>query len=340
MFKRPRLSAQTFPVNAGLAGFLLLYAASCSGPQEPEQAPPETAEDVAVEELTDTDKPQDSLPAVWSTRELDFPVRSIGIAGGAGSYFAVAYQGGGFQVFDFNGDRITEISDYDINALDVGRYAMISGTPVTFFPGIDSDGDLKIWIYGGGLEEALEYNLKGQSQSAAAGLCAAPPVGQEGILHRLAFWTETRPGTLQVGAIVEQGGELVWEAGEPVEVTGTISSCVFTEDGPVIYQSPIRDSSMLRRMGRETVMTLDDSGAVSALFGDEAPHVYEIKDGITVVVPEEPVAIASTGDARDGGYPGGIIVLGGSIGPEDHRVVLVDPSKLTLSAISIPPSGQ
>ena len=104
MFKRPRLSAQTFPVNAGIAGFLLFYAASCSGPQEPEQPAPESGvtEAPGTAETTDQAATEpDTLPAVWMTRELDFPVRSIGLAGGAGSTFAVAYDGAGIQVFNF-----------------------------------------------------------------------------------------------------------------------------------------------------------------------------------------------------------------------------------------------
>ena len=50
MFKRPRLSAQSFPVNAGLAGFLLFYAASCSGPQEPAESPSDPAASDVTEE--------------------------------------------------------------------------------------------------------------------------------------------------------------------------------------------------------------------------------------------------------------------------------------------------
>ena len=76
MFKRPRLSAQTFPVNAGIAGFLLFYAASCSGPQEPEQPTPESGvtEAPGAPETTDQAAADpDTLPAVWMTRELDFP---------------------------------------------------------------------------------------------------------------------------------------------------------------------------------------------------------------------------------------------------------------------------
>ncbi|MEQ9317224.1 MAG: hypothetical protein RLN72_15330, partial [Henriciella sp.] len=75
MFKRPRLSAQTFPVNAGIAGFLLFYAASCSGPQEPAENEAAPDENAGIEQPVADEAPSDSLPAVWSTDELDYPVR-------------------------------------------------------------------------------------------------------------------------------------------------------------------------------------------------------------------------------------------------------------------------
>ncbi len=339
MFKRPRLSAQTFPVNAGLAGFLLFYAVSCSGPQEPEETSQAANEPPPQEEAQPPADTANSLPAVWMTRQLDFPVRSIGITGGAGSNFAVAYEGGGLQIFNFDGERITEISDHDVEELAEGRYAMISGTPVTLFPGIDSSGDLKVWIHGGGLTKAIEYDLQGAGDSPIGGLCAAPPEGNSGdALHRLSFWTQTSPNLLQVGSIIQDGDALVWTGTETVETDDPVSACVYTQDGPEVFAEPIITASRLRRLGRQTTLTLKTNGDVTAIYGPDSSQAFDISDGITVVAPTLPNTMASTGDARGGGYPGGIIVLGGDIGPDDHRAVLVDPSKITLTPISVPPA--
>ncbi|MEM5517429.1 hypothetical protein WNY37_10730 [Henriciella sp. AS95] len=339
MFKRPRLSAQTLPVNAGIAGFLLFYAASCSGPQEPEPEEPSIQENSAVEQEVEIETATDTLPAVWSTDSLDLPVRSIGIAGGAGSTFALAYEGGGLQLFNFDGERITDIADSDVAALAEGRYALLADTPVTFFPGIDGSGDLKIWIHGGGLQEAIPYAFQIEQSGRAEGLCAAPPIAGTDALHRLAYWTAGST-TLMVGDINESGGELVWSPTEEIETDGTIGACTFTADGVEVYDTPIMATSTLRRMGRETLLTLSDAGTLTAIFENGQSQALNIEDGITIRMPDVPTSLAATGDARGGGYPGGVIVMGGTIGSDDHRAILIDPSRITLTPISIPPGGQ
>lgn len=339
MFKRPRLSAQTFPVNAGIAGFLLFYAASCSGPQEPEPEQPAIEENSSSEQPVEPESAADTLPAVWSTDALDFPVRSLGIAGGASSTFAVAYEGGGLQIFDFNADRVTNVTDTDVVALAEGRYAMLSGTPVTFFPGIDSDGDITVWIHGGNLREAIPYELQISQSGRADGLCAAPPAPGSEALHRLAYWTAGST-TLLVGEINESDGELAWSSVEDIETGQLIGACTFTFAGIEVYGDSIAESSNLRHRGRETLLTLSEAGGLSVLFGDGEEQAFDITPGITVRVPDMFTSLAATGDPRGGGYPDGLIILGGTIGNSDHRAILVDPKRITASSIPIPPGGR
>ena len=336
MFKRPRLSAQSFPVNAAITGFLLFYAASCSGPQEPAQEAA-TSEDLASEPVESPEpRAGNFLPAVWSTRELDAPIRSIGIAGGAGSTFAVAYEGGGLQIFDFDGERITDVSDHDVTALGEGRYAMLSGTPVTVFPGIDATGSLKVWIHGGGLAEAIQYDLQGeQAGDAAVGLCSAPATEEDELL-RLAYWTSDSRQTLYVGTIRQTNGELTLESVSETAADAPITACTFGADGVTTYAAPVTAAASLRRRGRDTVVYAGADGDISLKLGSNEPVQYEITDGITIVAPDQPDAIAATGDARGGGYPGGVIVIGGSVGTDDHRAVLIDPSRVTMTAIEVP----
>ncbi|RIJ15496.1 hypothetical protein D1227_18540 [Henriciella mobilis] len=343
MFKRPRLSAQTFPVNAGIAGFLLFYAASCSGPQEPEQPAPESGvtEAPGTAETTDQAATEpDTLPAVWMTRELDFPVRSIGLAGGAGSTFAVAYDGAGLQVFNFDGERISEVSDHDVAALAQGRYMLLSGTPVTLYPGIDAEGELKVWLHGGGIQPAIEYDLRGAEGSSLAGICAAEPADRDSALLRIAYWTEASPAVLEIGDLVESGGELEWQKSSDVSVSEPIEACTFIADQPQTFAAPVAGASGLKRLGRETLVTLGADGRLDVSVDGGDVTRYDVIDGITVVVPDQPKAIAATGDARSGGYPGGLIVLGGDIEPGDHRVVMVDPSKVTLTPLTEAAVGQ
>lgn len=336
MFKRPRLSAQSFPVNAGIAGFLLFYAASCSGPQEPAEqggpAPQGQEEDVVSADPL----PANMLPAVWSTRQLDSPVASIGIAGGAGSTFAVAYEGGGVQIFDFDGERITEVSDDAAKALAEGRYAMLSGTPVTLFPGLDASGSLKVWIYGGGVAEAIGYDLQGEQAGPAAGLCAGTPLNSEADLHRLAYWTEGDPNTLYSGVVRQSGGELVFITEEEEDLGEPITACVISGDEAIAFNGPVDAAASLRRIGRETLILSEGDGRLSLQIGDNEPARYEIRKGITVEVPQTFTTLAATGDARGGGYPGGVIIVGGTIRGDDHRVVMIDPSRVTMTPIEVP----
>jgi len=340
MFKRPRLSAQTFPVNAGIAGFLLFYAASCSGPQEPEEpaqeAPPAEAPQEPSESETATQDERDTLPAVWMTRELDYPVRSIGLAGGAGSTFAVAYDGAGVQVFNFDGERVSDVSDDDVTALAQGRYVMIAGTPVTVYPGIDAGGDMKIWIHGGGVQEAIAYDLAGINEGPLAGLCAADPADRDTSLQQIAYWTQAAPSTLQVGQLVEREDALEWVKTDDISSPERIQACTFIGDEARTFSAPATGAAGLRRLGRETLVTMMEDGKLDVSVDGGDTTRYEVIDGITVVVPDQPKAIAATGDARGGGYPGGIIVLGGDIEPGDHRVVMVDPSKVTLTPLTAP----
>ena len=42
-------------------------------------------------------------------------------------------------------------------------------------------------------------------------------------------------------------------------------------------------------------------------------------------------AMAAMGTMMNGGYPGGVIVIAGETGPDQHQAVFVDPSALTLA---------
>ena len=55
-----------------------------------------------------------------------------------------------------------------------------------------------------------------------------------------------------------------------------------------------------------------------------------VRDGITVIAPDNPDALAAMGTMMNGGYPGGVIVIAGETGPDQHQAVFVDPSQLTL----------
>ena len=325
MFKRPRLSARNRLVNA-LPGLALLFIASaCNGPSETPEIVPETSTAPAiVEGLT--------LPAVWNTGDLGSAIKSVGVAGELGSTIAVAYNDGGLQFFNFEGDRITEKADLGAAQLGDGRYLLLSGVAVTVFPGVDTAGNMKVYIHGGQLPEPLAYDLDAGVDTAIAGLCtAAPTVESDGVL-RLAFWTENNPNLLNSGRIVQVGEELVFLPDEPVTADRAITACLLNETGATVHSAPILAAAKLERRGKTHIITLDSSGQYTVVDAEGGNETITIKDGISVKVPELPNDMAGTGDTRGGGYPGGILIIACEDQNGDDRLVFIDPGVLTLTA--------
>ncbi|MEL6955435.1 MAG: hypothetical protein AAFO88_02210, partial [Pseudomonadota bacterium] len=76
----------------------MLFLAACGEP--------------SVEQGSDTPTEQEAaapmLPAVWNTSDLEGTVSDIALAGGGASMLAIAYTGGGLEIFDLEGDRLSE----------------------------------------------------------------------------------------------------------------------------------------------------------------------------------------------------------------------------------------
>lgn len=324
MFKRPRLSAGNRLVNALPILALLFLATSCSGPTE-------TQVETSPDSQTDTTQSALVLPAVWNSRDLGSPIASIGVAGALGSMIAVGFEDGGLQILNFEGDRVTEKSDLGVSQLGDGHYLMLSGVPVTLFPGISQTGDMKVYIHGGQLPEPLVYDLDVAVDSQLAGLCtAAPDTADDGVM-RLAFWTKTTPDTLHSGRIVQVNEELVFLPDEPVQANRTISACLLDETGATVFSAPALAAASLERRAHRHIVTLDNSGNFQLSSDGNAGETMTIRNGITVEMPLLPVDLAGTGDTRGGGYPGGVLVVAGEAPNGDHGLVFIDPSKVTLS---------
>ncbi|MEL7232644.1 MAG: hypothetical protein AAGJ85_09060, partial [Pseudomonadota bacterium] len=141
---------------------------------------------------------------------------------------------------------------------------------------------------------------------------------------------------LQSGRLVEVGDALVFLADEPVEAANPITACVLEPTGAKVFTTPVTHALSLERNGRRSLITLDDAGGLTLIGEDGENSGITVRDGLSVRVPNDIAGLAGTGDARSGGYPGGLIVLGGAISTSEHRAVLVDPSALTLSAFEVP----
>ncbi len=332
MFKRPRLRVRSPLVNASPTLALLFLAASCGSAEQDVADAPEAIDPAPIENALPEGQ---SLPAVWNTTALDGRVAGIGIADALGSTIAVAYEDGGLQLFNFEAERITDKTGLDIKHISDGRYLLLSGTPLTVFPGINADGQLKAYIHGGELNEPLQTDLQTPDGETAAGLCSGSPLTDADGIMRVAFWTEEAPQTLNNGRMVQIGDNLTFLLDTPVQANQPIRSCLFNGGDVVVFPAPIENAALLERNGRTPIVTLDTSGNYTLMTDDGASR-FAIRDGLSVKAHPVPRAMAGTGDARGGGYPGGLIVTGGENPSGEETLVFIDPSDITLAPLGVP----
>ncbi|KCZ54642.1 hypothetical protein HY29_13900 [Hyphomonas beringensis] len=318
-FKRWRLVATSPVVNAGLGLALLFTAVGCSKKADtPEEAPktPEIATGV-------------ELPAVWATRPLEGKVASIALSGGMGGLLAVAYERGGLQLINMQGEIVGEPANFRLTSLGGGHNVTINGSSVTIFPGITREGELKAYIYGDGLLAPAQVDMPIPDNHSIAGVCTGEM--RTGGLMRLAYWTSTNDRVLQTGIIKEENGEFTWDSGESTFTDFPIKSCVYTSDTLVASPRAISAAS-LNRGDLDALLSIEEGSGlrVSTDLGMTNTDV-DIRDGITVVAPDKPDALAAKGVMMAGGYPGGVIVLAGETEPGEYQAVFIDPSQLTLA---------
>ena len=327
MFKRPHLRAAKRLVNAPSALTLLLLAAACS----PADAPVDTdMSDTPVDTVETPETEGLSLPAVWQTNDLGSPINSIGVAGELGSTVAVAYSDGGLQFLDLEGERVTDKADIGISQVADGRFLQLQDTPVTVFPGITQDGDLSLYLHGGELPEPLPYPLDAGTDDLIEGICSGAPTFERDGIMRIGFWTQGARRELKLGRLVEVGDNLVLLLDEPARAERDITACVLTDTEDVAYSAPVLAALELSNRSKNYRFILDDLGGYTLVTPSEEVVEFEVLDGITVRPPQVTTDMAGTGDARGGGYPGGVIVISGQASTGAHTVTYIDPSKVTL----------
>ena len=329
MFKRPRLSAKRQLVNAAQAVCVLFLVASCGDAPEPT---PSVQTDLREDIVPG---PSDGLifPAVWNTSALAAEPTSVGVAGGLSSRIAITDVNGALQILDFQAKRVTQPTPLGVKEVADGQFLRLSGVAVTLFPGIAESGELRVYIHGGELEAPIDYEFDIDQQGPAAGLCTAQALSESDGVLRLGYWTRTDPTILHSGRIISLNDQLVFLADEPVEANAPITSCVLEETGVSVFAEPVRSVGRLYRLGTAYTITLDTSGNLAHLTPSNGTEPILVEDGLSVFMPPLPIDIGATGDARDGGYPGGVLVAVGEA-QDGYRAVLIDPSLLTLDPLA------
>ncbi len=339
MFKRPHLRAAKRLVNAPSALILLFLATACGPGQEPQ-------ENQEVEPPVDVTQPTQPeglfLPAVWQTNDLGSPISNLAVAGELGSTVAVVFEDGGLQFLDLEGERITDKADIGVTKVADGRFLQLQGTPVTVFPGITTEGDLSLYIHGGDLTEPLPYPLDAGTDDLIEGLCSGTPTFERDGVMRIGFWTQGERRELKLGRLVEIGDNLILLLDEPAQAAADITACVLTDTEDVAYSAPVLAATELSHRSKTYRFLLDEFGGYTLITGNDEVEAFQVLDGITVRPPARPVDMAGTGDARGGGYPGGVIVIAGTASTGAHTVTYIDPSKVTLEPFgySVSPSSE
>ena len=117
-----------------------------------------------------------------------------------------------------------------------------------------------------------------------------------------------------------------------------ISACVISSGDALVYSEPALAATELKNRSKTYRFLLDDFGGFSLATEEGAVQNFTISDGITVRAPNRPVDMAGTGDARNGGYPGGVLVVGGETTNGAHMITFIDPSRVTLEPFGYDPS--
>ena len=328
MFKRPPLRVANRLVNASLMLSLLFFTHACTRTDpSSDAAPPDAVQEAA------TTTPQTApdglvLPAVWQTAGLEAEITSIALADALGSTIAVAFTNGNLQLFNFEGERITDPAPLNVSKLSNGRYFLLQDTPITLFPAITQAGELVTYIHGGTLEAPLQYPLDTGIEETVSGLCSASPESETDGVMRIGFWTAEAPAELKSGRIVEVRDRLIVLLDEPVVADQAIAACVLTEQGAQVYSEPALAAVQYKRRYQTYQLTLDRSGGYMAISPTGQITPFNIRDGLSFKMPSRPVDMAGTGDARGGGYPNGLLIVGGETAEGDHTVTFIDPSVL------------
>ena len=325
-FEGRPISARSRLVNAMLGLGLIFSVSACSGGEtEPESeiAPAETPSEPSSGGIVE-------LSAVWSTGALEKPAADIALAGGRSPILAIAYDGSGLQLFDLEGEPISEVAPYKVKHLASGHEIEVDGTRLTVFAGINHLDELKAYVYGDGLVAPVEIQIGSDPAPNIAGICADVASGDDGRLLNIGYWKQGS-SDLVTFPVKSSEGELEWIETPTLSVlAGSINACAFYGGAAIPLSGDTVDAALLDREGYTGLVTLQRTGALQALTGSEEALASGggelvrllVNDGLSVTMPEEPAAVAALGKPLAGGYGGGLIVVSGNVGGEDKAIYI------------------
>lgn len=310
-------------VNVSFAA-AMIFLSACSDNREDGALEPvdNSSETIEIERSQSVD-----LPAVWNTTSLTAAITDLGLSGGPDPRLAVTMEGGLFQLFDLNGAVLTAPTELGATAIASGETVVLGDVLLTLFPGLDESGGIFVYAHNAVLDAPVALPLLPTAN--AAGLCAGPPL-QPDDLMQIAYWTPIAPERLIHLAVVEENGELsVIPATEPSDgEANPIAACILGLDITTARSSDVRTLARIGEPGVEYDIVLYKDGHLTARAADGELQAIILNDGISVRAPSAPSSLAALTDVRFGGYPNGVIILGGELETGDHRITFVEPGPL------------
>lgn len=296
------------------------------------------------------------LNAVWATPATPKSIRDIAVVGGSAAIVAVAYDYSGLQIFDFNGDQLSDIAQVNVLVLADGRVFRFGDRTLTVFLGITTESELKIYLFGAGLSVPVELDFPTEIRGNVLGVCTETATVRDSPERlRMAFWTTEDPlrpilGYISTVSTIGKDNQVIeefvwnkeyWTNGVPIEGSEyarrpdePFGSCWY-EPTPRDYSAkPRREptnsraTTVFSRDGQSTRLILNESGRITAVRNGEPTRVYAVVDGISVKAPDHPTAISSLNYPAKGGYPNGAILLAGETSPGNSQVVFIDAGPL------------
>ncbi|MEM9739309.1 MAG: hypothetical protein AAF829_05525 [Pseudomonadota bacterium] len=328
-FKRSGLVPGRSFVNASLGAFMLFLAGCGNGAGE---TPPQPNAPAGL--AANPGKSEGfSLPAVWSSRTLDRSVRDLALAGGAASAIAVAYEGGGLQFFNLDGEFTTEIAELNVAEVSAGTYLEFGDAGLVLFPGIDQDRQLTAYIHSVSLDAPVEVALPIETTGPIEAVCSRTLGSTDVGDLELAFWTPDDTIARQ-GTLGTDGDAFTFNAVQGTTIPEGATGCALTRQGLVFNVSGTHVAALDRKDALRLVFLIPTGRLTLADHGSDAIPL-SIRDGISVKMPSQIAAMDALGDPRAGGYPGGVIVVGG-LTSSGHQLVFVDTAQLTANTPSMP----
>ncbi|MEM6947924.1 MAG: hypothetical protein AAF486_07520 [Pseudomonadota bacterium] len=302
----------------------MLFLAACGAGEDAGR--PEDREPAAGPAPEETEL---SLPAVWSTRPLAGAIQDLSLVGGPAPPIAAAYAPRGLQIFNLEGEVASETADLGVAQLARGAPIVFGDTPLLLFPGIDSEGVLTGYLFGPGLSAPEAVALPIEAAEPIVALCSQALAGQQSMGLDLVYWASgasaASRGTLEVG-----GDALSYTTAEPAPLPQGATGCVLDGEDLIFTRAGAQAVLLDRKDAAQFVVLQEGRTFTLGRPGKRALEI-EIRPGLSVDVPSPIKAIDGLGQPRDGGYPGGVIVVAGPT-PRGERIVFIDTSALPIGA--------